>query len=211
MTETAVAGSASPDSDAAGPATGSADVIRSQNPHDPDDLVCQIPASSVDHVLAAVDRLRSVQRTWARRPPQARGTSLTAAADRLAAQAETFTALIVREIGKPVTEARAEVARAIDILRYAAQQPLDETGATHQSASGLTLTQRRPRGVAGLVTPWNFPLAIPLWKAAPALAHGNTVALKPAPQATAVALALAELFDDGLVEVLPGGGTTGAA
>jgi aldehyde dehydrogenase (NAD+) len=185
--------------------------IRSLNPTCPDDVVCSVPPAAAEDVAAAVHRLRAAQTGWAQRPPQFRSSALIRAAERLAADADRFTDLIVREVGKPVTEARGEVGRAVDILRYASQQPLDETGATHQNPSGLTLTQRRPRGVAGLITPWNFPLAIPLWKAAPALAHGNTVALKPAPQATAVGMALAELFDDGVVEVLPGLAETGEA
>jgi aldehyde dehydrogenase (NAD+) len=83
------------------------------------------------------------------------------------------------------------------------------------SAQGLLFTQRRPHGVAGLITPWNFPLAIPLWKAAPALAFGNAVVLKPAPEATACALRLAELvapcLPDGLLAVVPGDAEAGQA
>ena len=178
--------------------------VASLNPTDPTDVVCTVAATTVDDAVAAVERLRSVQAGWAQRPPQARSSALVAAAERLAADAGRFASLIVREVGKPLTEARGEVARAVDILRYASQQPLDDNGASYAHPTGLSFTQRRPRGVAGLITPWNFPLAIPLWKAAPALAHGNTVALKPAPQATAVGIAIAELFDDGILEVLPG-------
>jgi aldehyde dehydrogenase (NAD+) len=181
-------------------------VVQSVNPTDPSDVVCEAPVAAV-----TVDRLREAQATWAASPPQARSSTLVRAAERLAADASRFAELIVREVGKPVTEARGEVTRAVDILRYASQQPLDDNGATHQHPTGLSFTQRRPRGVAGLITPWNFPLAIPLWKAAPALAHGNTVALKPAPQATAVALALGELFEDGIVEVFPGFAETAEA
>ena len=103
---------------------------------------------------------------------------------------------MVREVGKPVTEAGAEVARGVGILRYYAQQALDPDGETYPgpSPAGLLLARRRPRGVAGLITPWNFPVAIPLWKAAPALAFGNAVVLKPSPDATGCALRLAELL-----------------
>ncbi len=86
---------------------------------------------------------------------------------------------------------------------------------TPPSGKGLLFSQHRPRGVAGLITPWNFPVAIPLWKAAPALAYGNAVLLKPAPDATACALRLAELFDGvlppDLFQVLPGEAATGEA
>ena len=109
-------------------------------------------------------------------------------------------ALAVREVGKPLTEARAEVARTAAIRRYYAQPPYDPVGAVHEPAAGpgLLLTRRRPHGVAGLITPWNFPFAIPIWKAAPALAVGNAVVLKPAPEATACALRLAELIQQRL-------------
>ena len=82
------------------------------------------------------------------------------------------------------------------------------------SGAGLAYTRRRPRGVAGLITPWNFPLAIPLWKAAPALAFGNAVVLKPAPQALGCALRLARAaagLPEALFKVVPGGAEAGAA
>lgn len=178
--------------------------VVSLNPSNPDDVVVEVAEATAADVASAVDRLRVAQSEWASRPAQARSTALIKVAEKLAAEAGSFADLIVREVGKPAGEAAGEVTRAIDILRYASQQSLAEMGATHQNPTGLTYTQRRPKGVAGLVTPWNFPIAIPLWKAAPALAHGNTVALKPAPQATGVALALAGLFDDAVIEVLPG-------
>ncbi|MFL6132055.1 MAG: aldehyde dehydrogenase family protein, partial [Nocardioidaceae bacterium] len=93
---------------------------------------------------------------------------------------------------------------------------LDPDGETYPAPSGtLLMARRHPRGVAGLITPWNFPFAIPLWKAAPALAYGNGVLLKPAPEATACALRLAELLHQSLpadlVAVLPGEGEAGQA
>lgn len=185
--------------------------VRSLNPAQPSDVVCDVAATRAVDVDLAIDGLREAQGEWESRMPLARAAALTNAANKLASQADTFADLIVREVGKPVGEAKGEVGRAIDILRYASQQPLDDNGSTHQNPTGLTFTQRRPKGVAGLITPWNFPLAIPLWKAAPALAHGNVVALKPAPQATATALALKELFDDAIIEVLPGFAETGSA
>src|SRR5262245_28608521 len=140
--------------------------VVSVNPAQPADVVCDVPVAP--DVPGVVDRLSGVQEEWARRAPLARSAALVRAAENLAAQADVFAGLIVREVGKPEAEAIGEVGRAIDILRYASQQPLDENGATHQNPVGLTFTQRRPRGVAGLITPWNFPLAIPIWKAAPA-------------------------------------------
>ena len=146
----------------------------------------------------------------------ARSAALSAAADGVAAASDELTSLMVREVGKPLGEAAGEAARAVAILRYYAQQVLDPDGETYPApGTTLLMARRRPRGVAGLVTPWNFPFAIPLWKAAPALAFGNAVLLKPAPEATACALRLAELLHESLpadlVAVVPGGAETGQA
>lgn len=134
----------------------------------------------------------------------------------MAGAAAELTALAVREVGKPVTEARGEVGQTVSILRYYAQQVFDPIGALHEpSGSGLLFSTRRPRGVAGLLTPWNFPLAIPIWKAAPALAFGNAVLLKPAPEATGCALRVVELIaallPDGLLQLLAGDVNSGRA
>src|SRR6266511_4032961 len=146
-----------------------------------------------------------------------RSAGLVAAAEVLAAAAGEVTDLMVREVGKPVTEAAAKVGRRVGILRYYAQQILDPNGETYPGPgpAALLLSRRRPRGVAGLITPWNFPVAIPLWKAAPALAFGNGVVLKAASEATALAMRLAELLSptlpDGLFQVVPGSAATATA
>jgi aldehyde dehydrogenase (NAD+) len=134
----------------------------------------------------------------------------------VAAASDELTELMVREVGKPQGEAAGEAARAVAILRYYAQQVLDPDGETYPAAgTTLLMARRKPRGVAGLITPWNFPFAIPLWKAAPALAYGNAVLLKPAPEATACALRLAELLHQALpadlLSVVPGEAEAGQA
>ncbi|WP_224282140.1 aldehyde dehydrogenase, partial [Streptomyces sp. LS1784] len=145
----------------------------------------------------------------------ARSAALGRIADAVEAHAHELAALIVREVGKPLAEALGEVARTAAIWRYYAQAPYAPSGAVHETAAGpgLLLTRRRPYGVAGLIAPWNFPLAIPTWKAAPALAVGNAVVLKPAPEATACALRLAELagLPEDVFTVLPGGAEEGEA
>ncbi|WP_428964944.1 aldehyde dehydrogenase family protein [Micromonospora fluostatini] len=192
-------------------------VVLSVSPQSPDEVVVSVPAASAADVGKAAEAARAAQPGWAAAPPAHRSAALHAAADAVAADAADLVALTVREVGKPVTEARGEVARAVALLRYYAQQVYDPAGAVHEPSGGpgLAYTRRRPRGVAGLVTPWNFPLAIPLWKAAPALAFGNAVLLKPAPQATACALRLAELvtphLPEGLLTVLPGDAEAGQA
>ena len=191
-------------------------MIRSSSPTCPDDVVLEVPATGADEVHRAVARAREARSAWGSGPAAVRANALSSAADAVAGAAQELAGLMVREVGKPLTEAQGEVARAVAILRYYAQQVFDPQGAVHEpSAAGLLFTRRRPLGVAGLVTPWNFPLAIPLWKAAPALAFGNAVVVKPAPQATAVAVRLAELLapvlPGGLFTVAPGEGETGQA
>ncbi|GAA1946628.1 aldehyde dehydrogenase family protein [Kitasatospora viridis] len=189
--------------------------VTSYNPADPTDLVVEVPAAGAEGVTAAVARARAAQPGWLASGAAARSAALGKAADAIAGQAEELAELMLREVGKPLSEARGEVARAAAILRYYAQAPFAAGGAVHETAAGagLLFTRRRPYGVAGLVTPWNFPLAIPVWKLAPALAVGNTAVLKPAPEATALGLRLAELMDlpADVLTVVPGGAEEGGA
>ncbi|MFJ4097521.1 aldehyde dehydrogenase family protein [Kitasatospora sp. NPDC089913] len=190
--------------------------IRSYNPADPADLVAEAPAPGAEAVLATVARARAAQPGWLAAGAGGRSAALTRIAAVVEAHAEELAELVVREVGKPVAEARGEVARTVAIWRYYAQAPFAASGEVHETAGGpgLLLTRRRPYGVAGLVTPWNFPLAIPTWKAAPALAVGNTVVLKPSSEAIGCARRLAELVAEAglpadVFTVLPGGGAEG--
>jgi len=191
--------------------------IESRSPQAPSDLVVRVPDTSPAEVAAAADVARAAATGWAHGPAHARAAALHACAEAVAAAAGELTDLVVREVGKPISEAGAEIGRGVAILRYFAQQALHPEGEVYPPADGVSLlhTRRRPHGVVGLITPWNFPVAIPLWKAAPALAFGNAVLLKPAPQSSAVALRLAELFagalPHGVLTVLTGLGGTGEA
>ncbi|MEU9126172.1 aldehyde dehydrogenase family protein [Streptomyces sp. NPDC048506] len=191
--------------------------LTSRNPADPADVLLRIPAPGASAAEEAVAWARAAQPGWLAGGAAPRSAALDAVAAAVDAAADELAALAVREVGKPLTEARAEVARTAAIWRYYAQAPYEPSGAVHEAAAGpgLLLTRRRPHGVAGLITPWNFPFAIPSWKAAPALAAGNTVVLKPAPEATACAQRLAEIVQKALPEhvftVLPGGATEGNA
>ncbi|MET8144238.1 aldehyde dehydrogenase family protein [Sphaerisporangium sp. NPDC005288] len=189
-------------------------VVESRSPQNPADVVASAASAGSEGVAEAVRRARAAQRRWAGAGAAERAGVLAAAAANVAAAADELAALAVREVGKPVTEAKGEVARAVAILRYYSQQVFDPVGALYEpSGAGLSYTRRRPRGVAGLITPWNFPLAIPLWKAAPALAFGNAVVLKPAPQALGTALRLAEILGlpEELFQVVPGDAEEGVA
>jgi alpha-ketoglutaric semialdehyde dehydrogenase len=192
--------------------------IESRSPQDQADVVLSAPAADAAAVARTFESARAAQPEWAA-SALARADALSAAAAAVE-QAEDLVGLMVREVGKPLTEAAGEHARAVRILRYHAQAALDPDGDTFPSAPPsdprtLLLSRRRPRGVAGLITPWNFPIAIPLWKAAPALAYGNAVVLKPASDAIACAVRLGEILDgvlpDGVFNVVTGPGAAGAA
>jgi alpha-ketoglutaric semialdehyde dehydrogenase len=191
-------------------------VTRSVSPQQPDDLVAEARSATPDEVRAAAARARTAQAGWWAAPAPVRSAALAAAAAALREHAAQATELIVREVGKPLGEATGEVGRAAAILDYYAQACYAPLGAVLPSSlPGMLLTERRPHAVAGLVTPWNFPLAIPLWKAAPALTAGNAVLLKPSPEAFGCAQwlerTLAAVLPEGLFQVLVGAAQTGAA
>jgi aldehyde dehydrogenase (NAD+) len=161
-------------------------------------------------VARAVADAASLRTQWGNATGFDRGQVLQTAAERMQADADDLANLVMREVGKPITEARAEVERSIRILRYYAQAALDPDGETFPSSDpgSWLIVRRSPVGVVALITPWNFPVAIPIWKAAPALAWGNVVVHKPASFAMATALRIAGYFDHapGIYRVVVTGG-----
>ena len=187
------------------------------NPSQPDDLVTVLPIGTEADVGAAVEAAESALAKWRALTGPARADALHRWGDAIAARADELTAAIVLEVGKPIGEARGEVARAVAICRFYAGEAVRDSGEVIPSQFGdaLQFTVRDPLGVVALVTPWNFPVAIPLWKAAPALAFGNTVVLKPSELSSGVARLLAEtsaaVLPPGVFNVVHGDGSTGAA
>jgi alpha-ketoglutaric semialdehyde dehydrogenase len=186
----------------------------SVNPHDPADVVGEWEAGGDREAAKVVERARRGSDAWRRVPAAVRSKALDDAAHALERRADEVTALTVREVGKPVTEARGEVARAVSILRYYAQLALLPDGETLPAAlpDALLMTRYRPVGVVALLTPWNFPVAIPVWKAAPSLAYGNATVWKPSSAAAATALLVHEIIAAHLpadvFQVLLGGAET---
>ena len=168
----------------------------SVNPHDPSDVLGEWQPAGPAEAEAAVSRAVTAAAAWRETPAPARAKALSDAAGALEQRSAEITSLVVREVGKPVSEARGEVARGVAILRYYAQAALLPDGETIPAAATdqLLMARHVPIGVAALITPWNFPVAIPLWKAAPSLAYGNATILKPASAAAATGLALAEIL-----------------
>src|SRR5580700_6453430 len=183
----------------------------SVNPHDPADVLGEWQPAGAAEAAAAVDRAVKAAAGWRETPGPARAIALSGAANALEQRSADLTELVVREVGKPVSEARGEVARGVAILRYYAQAALLPDGETIPAAGAdqLLMARHVPVGVAALLTPWNFPVAIPLWKAAPSLAYGNATILKPSSAAAATALLLHEIIaptlPDGVFQVLLGG------
>jgi aldehyde dehydrogenase (NAD+) len=168
----------------------------SVNPHDPADVLGEWQSAGPAEAQAAVGRAVAAVAVWREVPGAGRAKALSDAATALERRSAEITSLVVREVGKPLSEARGEVARGVAILRYYAQAALLPDGETIPAAAAdqLLMTRHVPVGVAALLTPWNFPVAIPLWKAAPSLAYGNATILKPSSAAAATGLALAEIL-----------------
>ena len=189
------------------------------NPSDAADVLARVPEGNADDAAAAVRAAAQALAAWRDLPGPARAEFLYRWADVIATRGEELAQAMAREVGKPLGEARGEMARCSVILRYYAGEAVRAVGEVvpAQAAGVLQFTLREPLGVVALITPWNFPAAIPLWKAAPALAFGNTVVLKPAEQASHLAVLLAETataagLPAGVFNVLLGqGGSVGDA
>jgi len=189
--------------------------IASLNPSDRSDLVARVPKGAPEDVDSAVAGALEAQSRWAEVPGPGRAEVLHRWGGVLQGRLEELAQLMAREVGKPISEARGEAARTVAILRYYAGEAVREAGEVvpSQLPGTLQFTVRDPVGVVGLVTPWNFPAAIPLWKAAPALAFGNAVVLKPSELASACADFLARSAQEaevppGLFSVVHGLGST---
>ncbi len=187
------------------------------DPWQPSRVVGCFPLSDRADVDAAIDAAVAAAPAWAKAPLQSRAAVLQVAAALIDERAEELAADLTSELGKPIRESRGEVGRAAAILRFFAGEALRPEGEVFQQAGGgRVFTTRRPVGVVGLITPWNFPAAIPIWKTAPALIHGNTAVLKAAREAPLTALNLARCLADaglppGVLNVVVGPGSAAGA
>ena len=179
-------------------APGSGAYLPDLNPADTRDIVGEFPNSTSPDAVNALDAAYRAAPEWAALAAPTRGEFLRKAADSLAARAEEVAADLMREEGKSLPEAKGETLRGVALLRYYAAETMRPDGEVIPSASAATwlMTKRVPLGVVSLITPWNFPIAIPLWKAAPALAFGNTVVMKPSEHAPKTAWNIAKVFEE---------------
>ena len=197
--------------------TGDA-VGESRNPSNLDEVVVRYPRGGDAEVNAAVDAARTAFPAWSDASPEVRSDVLDRAGSLIMSRAKELGTLLSREEGKTLPEGTGEVMRAARICKYFAGEALRRHGQTLESTRpGLDAqTYREAVGVFGLITPWNFPIAIPAWKAAPALAFGNTVVLKPATPTPAIAHAFGAILLEagapaGVFNLVIGEGNVGRA
>jgi acyl-CoA reductase-like NAD-dependent aldehyde dehydrogenase len=166
------------------------------NPSDTGDVIGEYAVADRGQAAAAVAAAAAAFRPWSSTTPQQRADALDRVGTEILARQVELGDLLAREEGKTTPEARGEVVRAGQIFKFFAGEALRAAGELVPSVRpGITVdVTREPIGVVALITPWNFPIAIPAWKIAPALAYGNTVVFKPADATPGCAWALAEII-----------------
>jgi acyl-CoA reductase-like NAD-dependent aldehyde dehydrogenase len=190
----------------------------SVNPARPSEVIAELPITDATGVESAVARAAAAQREWGSVPVPARAEVVAEVGKVLTARKDELARLVTREAGKVLVEAGGDVQEAIDMAAFIAGQGRASWGDTHpcELPDKMGFTTRHPVGVVGMITPWNFPVAIPSWKIFPALLAGNGVVIKPSEHAPAccdafVAACIDAGVPDGLVNVVHGFGEPGGA
>jgi aldehyde dehydrogenase (NAD+) len=195
-------------------AARSGKTFENRNPARPSDLIGTFPSSGPDDVDAAVKAAAAAFASWRLVPAPRRAEVILRAAEILRERKEDLARAMTREMGKVIAETRGDVQEAIDMAYYIGAEGRRLFGVTVPSElpSKLAFSIRQPIGVCGLITPWNFPMAIPSWKIFPALVAGNTVVIKPATDTPVSAHHLVEILveagvPEGVLNIVHGGGT----
>lgn len=177
---------------------GSGNTFTNVNPADTRESVAAYPASGTGEASQAIAAASSAAPAWAAQTPVARGRVLSKASQILESRKAELAELLTREEGKTLAESTGEVQRAIDIFRFFGGFSYAVGGQVipHDLPQNMIFTRREPLGVVALITPWNFPIAIPAWKLAPALVSGNAAVLKPASQAPAMSFEIARALHE---------------
>ncbi|HEX6208063.1 MAG TPA: aldehyde dehydrogenase family protein [Actinomycetota bacterium] len=178
--------------------SASGDTFESRNPANMDEVVGTFPRSSADDVDAAVRAAKDAYDDWMRTPAPERADYLLRVALLLEERIEEWSELMTREMGKTLKESRGDIQEGIDFLHYMAGEGRRMQGHTIPSElrDKFSMTVRHPIGVVGLITPWNFPIAIPTWKLAPAIVSGCTSIFKPAEDTPLLATLLVQAFEE---------------
>src|SRR4051794_37061178 len=194
-------------------APSSGKTIDNRNPAKNSELIGAFPRSSTKDVNSAVDAAAQAWKSWRLVPAPKRAEILFRAAELIAARKEDFARDMTREMGKVLKETRGDVQEAIDMTFYMAGEGRRMFGQTVPSElrSKFAMSIRQPLGVCSIITPWNFPMAIPSWKIVPALVCGNTVVFKPASQTPLSALNFVNVLTEagvpkGVVNLVTGDG-----
>jgi aldehyde dehydrogenase (NAD+) len=192
--------------------------LENRNPANTDDLIGFFAASSEEDINLAVDSAAEAYKSWRLVPAPRRAEILFRAAEILVRRKDEFARDMTREMGKVLTETRGDVQEAIDMTYYMAGEGRRQFGQTTPSElpNKFAMSVRAPIGVAGLITPWNFPMAIPSWKITPALVCGNTVVIKPAEDTPLSAYSFVQALDEaglprGVVNIVMGDGPSAGA
>ncbi len=187
--------------------------FENRNPANTDDLIGVFQQSTRDDVLAAIDAAARAYETWRLVPAPVRAEMLFKAAQLIVERKEQFARDMTREMGKVLNETRGDVQEAIDMTFYIAGEGRRMFGQTVPSElrNKFAMSVRQPLGVCSIITPWNFPMAIPSWKIIPALVCGNTVVFKPASQTPLSAVNFVKVLTDagipkGVVNLVTGDG-----
>jgi len=188
--------------------------IANINPANTNEVIGMAELCTREEARQAVDAAYNAFKAWKRTPAPARGRIITKFARLMEENKEELAQLLTREEGKTIGESRGELSRAINVVEFCAGESRRMNGETIQSElpANFAYTIKEPHGVVALITPWNFPVAIPVWKLAPALVAGNTVVFKPASNTPATAVRLTELLvesgvPDGVVNLVIGSGS----
>jgi aldehyde dehydrogenase (NAD+) len=173
-----------------------AQTLPNLNPANTDDVLGTVRLSLREEAKRAVEVAHAAFREWRATPAPTRGRIMARFARLLEDDTENLAAILTREEGKTLAESRGEIRRAVNVAEFCAGEARRMNGETIQSElpANFAYTIKQPHGVVACITPWNFPVAIPVWKIAPALVAGNTVIFKPATVTPATAVRLVELF-----------------
>ena len=176
----------------------SGEIARNINPADTSDVISEFPLATAADVRKAIDAAAVAWKSWRKTPGPERGRVLWRAAEISRRRADEIARTLTREEGKVLKEAKGEVTKGISLLEYYAGEGFRMHGKTLPSEARdcFAYTLRQPLGTVGLIAPWNFPWAIPVWKSAPALVAGNCVVFKPSELVPATAALLTEIYEE---------------
>src|SRR2546425_8865692 len=189
-------------------------IVNNINPSNTDDIIGAVRQATREEACAAVEAANAAFHAWKKTPAPARGKIVAKAARLMEEAKEELSTILTREEGKTLSESRGELQRSINVAEFCAGESRRMNGETILSElpANFAYTIKQPLGVVACVTPWNFPVAIPVWKIAPALVAGNTVVFKPATLTPGTATRIVEIFEEagippGVLNLILGSGS----